>query len=756
MVSLRRCISRRTGVIVMQRAAIYLVLGVGIGAAGVSYYHAHRVSAPAVDAFDSSPPPVADDRDESPALPGTDPRRVEALGAGVQSTAQRAALYAAAARADVGGVKVLLTRAASFADPAARDFALDVLIARYGELDAGGAATAAAELKISPATLTTLYQAWLKSSPTAALASLSKLDNAQASMIAAGLVAGLGNDDALVDEVIGALPPSVAASLVAARVARLAQDSPADAMKRAESIADSTARASAVRQVLFVWAQRDPRAALEYVDGLPGAAKRDAFNSGLWGQMVTTNPELLLDRVDMLPAEQRPGLEQMALQSLAQRDPQAAIARLGEMPRGERRQQLLQSVARSFGEHDPAAALAWARSLQPPEPGVLVQVIAGVSANDPMRAIDLAAEISSPMEQMQALQTAYFSATARDPTLFAPLLERAFALPNSGQKQAIVSSLAASWAVRDPAKATEWLLGNASRATPDVVTQVASQYARVDPARAASYAQRMPSEARGAWVRGVAGSYAQTDPRGALDWVEQFRGSADYDEAAFAIVQPTAYLDPAGAARLVDSIARDDYRRSAAINVATNWASRDAAAAASWAAGQRDPQTRTTAVNGVAVAWASQDPAGAQAWVLSQPSGQGRDIALMALMSTSARLGTPDASLLAAFSSEQTRLVAVQASAFGIAQRDPQAARAFIDANVADQSQRDRMWSLLSQSPSLRPGGIVGTAGPVFIPPGVVPGSNPFGWTAVASGSGGGVGFVPPPPPPARPTDGRQ
>jgi hypothetical protein len=743
------------GGIDMQRAAIYLAIGIGIGAAGVSYYHAHRAPAPTAEAFDSLLSPAADDEGQPSTRPRAEPSTVEALGAGVQSTAQRAALYAAAARADVSGINAMLTQAASFSDPAARAFAIDVLITRYGELDPGGAVAAAARVDISPETLTSVYYAWLKSSPTAALAALSKLDDAKASMIASGLIARLGNDDALVDRVIGALPARLAANLMTTAIFRVARDSPTEAIKRAERIADPSVRASAVSQVLYLWAQRDPRAALEYVDRLPAQARRDAFNGGMWSQIATAEPELLLERIDTLPADQRPGLEQMALQSLAQRDPQAALARLAAIPRGEQRQQFLQAIARSFGERDAAGALAWARSLQPPEPGVVVSVIQGVAAKDPLHAIELAAEIQSPLEQMQALQTAYMYAAAQDPTLFAPLLERALALPNTGQKQMIVQSLTASWAVRDPAKATEWLLANGSRAPLDVVTQVASQYARLDPARAASYATRMPSEARGAWLRGVASSYAQTDPRGALDWVEQFRGSAEYDDAALAVVQSAAQLDPPAAARVLESIGREDYRRTGVGTVAMTWASRDPAAAASWAAGLRDPTTRMTAVNGVAQVWATQDAPSAQAWALSQPSGQARDSALMAIISTTSRLGTPDASLLSALSSEQTRIAAVQASAFGVAQRDPQAAHAFIDANVADQFQRDRLHSFISQMPNMRPG-IVGPGSPGFFPSGVAvqqgvamgPGMSP----AVINGARG----VQYPPPPTRPTNGRQ
>ena len=114
---------------------------------------------------------------------------------------------------------------------------------------------------------------------------------------------------------------------------------------------------------------------------------------------------------------------------------------------------------------------------------------------------------------------------------------------------------------------------------------------------------------------------------------------------------------------------------------------------------------------GVAQLWATQDPTAAQAWMLSQPPGQARDTGLIAVIGASARFATPDASLLSAFSSEQTRIAAVQAAAFGIAQRDPDAASAFITANVADASQRDRLLSIVKQLP-MRPGGGIGVSPP--------------------------------------------
>ncbi len=99
----------------------------------------------------------------------------------------------------------------------------------------------------------------------------------------------------------------------------------------------------------------------------------------------------------------------------------------------------------------------------------------------------------------------------------------------------------------------------------------------------------MPSPLRGAWLNGVAGMYAQSNPRAALDWIEQFRGSPEYDAAALAVIMPASRVDPEAAAHAAESLGRDDYRRTAVTQVAMGWAQRDPARAAAWASGLSDP-----------------------------------------------------------------------------------------------------------------------------------------------------------------------
>ena len=668
---------------------------------------------------------------------------VDALAAEPTGTTQRAAFYAEVARADVRSLKALLDRAAELKDPATKSFALDVLLTRYAELDPGGAVAAASKLGPSAPNPVPLYQAWLRSSPAAALAAIGKLDESQASMIVPGLLARIENDQELVNEILAAAPRPVADRYVASSLMRLAQDSPREALERAQGISNPGVRTDAVNGVLRTWASRDPRAFLDYVATLDDAAQRNAVNAGSWYQIASSEPELALDRADLFPPELRGPIAMSAIGAIAQRDPLAAYSRAQQMPQGQERRQVMQQIAQSFAQHDADGALAWARSLQPPEPAALVAVVTGIAQKDPLRALDLAAAISTPMERQQAMHQVASMASIRDPAQSATLLEHVLALPNEMERQSLVQSILSSWASREPTRAADWLVANADRAPAGAVSTVAQQYAQHNLQEAASYAARMPSQLRGSWLNGVAGMYAQTDPRAALGWIEQFRGSPEYDDAALAVIMPASRVDPEAAARAAESLGRDDYRRAAITQAAAGWAQREPARAAAWASGVSDPAAQQSAMGIIAGTWSQQDPAAAQAWVLTQPAGRGRDGALLSLISTTARNSIPDDSLLAGFSDDRMRLTGVSGAAMFIAQRDAAAARAFIEAHVADATQRERMLSALAQAPTMRPVIVNPVTGGIMVPPGGLP-------TMVVCGPGSAGPCVPGAPVPSR------
>lgn len=642
---------------------------------------------------------------------------IDALSAEPSGTAQRAAFYDEVARADLARLNALLDRAAALKEPATKSFALDALLGRYAELDPGGAVAAANKLGSSAVNPVPYYQTWLRSSPAAALASIAKLSESQASAIVPALLTRVEADQELVAEILAAVPRPVADRYIAYSVMRLGQNSPSEALERAQEISDPRVRADAINGILGTLASREPRKFLDYLATLDETTRRNATHSGFWYQIASSEPELALDRIDLFPPEAHGTITVTAVSAIARRDPVAAYARAQQMPQGQERRQAVQQIAQTFAQNDADGALAWARSLQPPEPEVLVGVVTAIGAKDPLRALDVAATIGTPMERQQAMQQIVSSTTLRDPGRSGALLDRVFSLPNEQERQSLVQSILSSWGFKEPAQAADWLVANADRVPLNAAATVASQYAQRNLEEAASYAARMPPAVRGSWMNGVARMYAQTNPRAALDWIQQFRGSAEYDDAALAVIAQASRVDPEAAAHAAESVGREEYRRNAINQAAIGWAQRDPARAAAWVSGIGDQGQQTVGI--IASIWGQQDLPAAQAWVLSQPAGRGRDSALVSLITSSARNTIPDDALFAGLSDDRARLAAVQGAAMFISQRDATASRAFVEAHVADPAQRERMLSAVAQFPGIRGGIVDPVTGVVVGPPGV-------------------------------------
>jgi hypothetical protein len=172
----------------MRRAALFLTIGVALGTTGTFSLSSHGQSSPAATGV------------------------IAALASRPAGTAERAAFYSAAARADVDALETLLSQAAALRDRSTRAFALDALLTRHAELDPSGAIAAAERLKMPPASIATLYHSWLKSAPTAALDALEELDDADARAVAPGLFALVGDVELLMNPRDGSqsFPPAIA------------------------------------------------------------------------------------------------------------------------------------------------------------------------------------------------------------------------------------------------------------------------------------------------------------------------------------------------------------------------------------------------------------------------------------------------------------------------------------------------------------------------------------------------------------------
>ena len=172
----------------------------------------------------------------------------------------------------------------------------------------------------------------------------------------------------------------------------------------------------------------DPRAVLDYVAALDAGARKALASGGFWFQIASNQPELVLDRGDVVPADLRATCYKTRSVSRAERDPQAAYDRAALMPPGPDRQQAVQMIVRCSLTGTPDAALAWARALRPPEPGAVAWVLERYRGERSACARSISPRASTcRLSRCKAMQLVVASAASRDPGLAPALLDRVLA-----------------------------------------------------------------------------------------------------------------------------------------------------------------------------------------------------------------------------------------------------------------------------------------------------------------------------------------
>lgn len=641
---------------------------------------------------------------------------------GTIGTAERTVVYRLAMQSDRTALQSLIRQVAGMPSAEGPRFALEALLGRLAELDPRGAAGLAERLGLPIDLVALVYRTWATADAAAALDALGEIEQAaDAEVIAARIVEVFGSDELAIARVAGASSRIDWDRLRAETISARAQADPGAALDEAfrlpralqtaafDRIADVWVRddvaaaltaldgvaglaADSFRAALLrAWARLEPTAALGYFAGLDSVDQMTLLTNGAAQIFMLVDANVALDYARQVTGEAGRMAQSAALQNLAFSDPDTALRRIDQLPPGIERSQLTTAVASAYARQDPDAALAWAQNLQPPQPGVLMNVLMFLARANPDRALEVAMSMQSTPITPGGLPSTFLAsqviASAPDP---ARMADRVLAMPDTPARDQTLSSIATTWGSRDPEAALRWLLAN-DRMTEETIMQIGRQFGASNPAAAVSYASQIPSELRASWIGTVAAGYAMSDPQAAMSWVAQYRGQPGYESAVAAVAQAASQYQPAAAARLLDTIdAAPPEVRGAVTQIAFGWAQQDARAAAQWAADLRNVDARRDAVSAVARTWSSSDAPGARAWALSLPHGDSRDAALTPVLTTRAASGEPiDQVLINAFSSDQVRQQAVMQAVSAVASRgDATAARRLADDYVLDPALR--------------------------------------------------------------------
>lgn len=653
-----------------------------------------------------------------------------------------------------------------------RTLRLAALLLRHAETDPAGAVRLAGRVRADDAVTRLLFIAWARADMEAALAEIAALpDREEARAIAMGVLGSIGNDDDNAERLARALPAAERSMFLAEAIAARGDASPRAALRQALAIEDGGARTLALARLAKVWGATDPRQALLHLDAIAGEQERETFRFGVLAEWARTEPHAVLDYaaeldgvaqqrvllgiVHQVPEEQLAALlteadrfepqtallvRRSAAQRLAQTDPAHAVSVLATLPPRER-QPVQHSIGYAYGAKDPEAALAWARSLDPPDPQVMRSVVAGIATADPQRALDVALALESPLEREQAVG-AIATMGFRGGRDFEHVLDRLAGIDDAALRARAVQMALGAWSSTEPQRAFDWLVANAHRVPADAFQHVGAQLARQDPGAAAAFTDRIPQAARPRWIAAVASGYAARDPEGALAWISQYRNDPAYRDAVTNVAVSLAQHDGAAAARLLETRGSLDGAAGAVGTVVAQWAQQDPMAAAAWAA-RLEPRARSMALTVAAQHWSVRDPEGARRWALGLPAGDARDTALAALSASPFSRSVPDEEVLAAFSDDAARDRALVQMAVRLAQTGAaDQARMLVDQRISDQRLRAQAHSMLERAGELR-------QTPLFLPSEVPTGAFSAVPGVIGAAPGAAVNVLAPAPVPA-------
>lgn len=684
---------------------------------------------------------VIRDEDRSLRSPHADerPGRVQPVvstdaGRHAGSTLSRpSSLLRAALEADGPGLERLVREAAADPGGDARTLRLQVLLARYAELDPQAALALARELSLAPEFAVPLIASWARADPAAVADALKiETDEAYAMHFAIALQRALGGDEAATDRVAALLPPGLEpAQLRIGLIADMARSVPAEAFAAALALEQASMQSEALQRIATVWARSDPRAALDMSDGVADSTLRNAFRREVfsrWSQLrpsemldylalrtdlaldhrslgkdtldalARANPRRLFEASDEWSRHLRRRAREVALFQWAERDPMAAYAAAGATAAGEERDSLLRSVAAAYGSHDPDAALAWADTLAPRPEWITTSILSGMAKTDLPRAIATAQTL--PRDEKDLALGVLIQASQDSTDGPGPVGDMLLKMTDSHQREQSLEIFIARWVSRDPAGAMAWWLANPDAAGARSLSLIGSELMRRDVDAAIAITSQVPSQYRSQWIGQIARSYARFAPEAARRWIDGLQGQPGHEGALAAYAAEVARTDPQAARRAYPQITDPVQAARVANSIASNWAHNDPIGAAKWAAELTNEDARFAAMPAVARAWAQQDAQAATRWATNLPPGQARDSCLHTVLQVAAHTGQVEISALEAIRSDVTRQQAVVSVIWGLAKSDPDLARELIDRYLTDPALRRQAETALTHGGS--------------------------------------------------------
>jgi hypothetical protein len=541
----------------------------------------------------------------------------------------------------------------------------------------------------------------------------------------------------------------------------LAQADPARAIVELENLPKGELRKMASMQVISVLADRDPVAACDLLEREPvpggfgsyyagevfakwaktdpvAAAARmatlppDRISERCAGQLAASwaqkDPEAALKWAKTLKGDWKTNAATSVYQALTRDDPAAAWERLKAEP-GHLRGKLIGTVLNTVADEDPQKAVAMLGGLQSKSErriatGEFVEKLSWYGIGDQKLSFDIIDQMddSSSRRDLLGNQMYYLAWSSPD------LLKERIAKMSDREKVETSNQVMNGLMTSDPAAAEKYFLAlpEAQRGT-DSLSEMMQRYSNLDPKKAFDFAVSLqnpqeqtaaigglfsnwsredPEAAAAGWKRlpagqnrlealdQIASSWGSADPESARDWAQNLSGT-ERVRALAAVLPSMARDNPAAAANQLSSLLAsppDGMGKNLADSagqLAGQWAGDDPAAASKWAANLPAGQSRDEGLKAVSQSWSQYDAIATAEWLGTLEAGSSRDAAIQPLVEQVRNTDPNTAfSWASSISDENERLNQLRETLKSWRGSDLKAARAAFDA--ADLPAKDR------------------------------------------------------------------
>ena len=401
-----------------------------------------------------------------------------------------------------------------------------------------------------------------------------------------------------------------------------AERDPEAALAWIKAVPEANLRRDAMTNLFSRLGQRDPQQAVAMAENLTGPLQRQV-HTALLGGWVQSDPEAVDQWIRSRPdGGDKQELIKFALNFTEALTPERAAALAGTLKPGPNRDEAMQNLLRHWGQNDPAQARAFMDTLPETEQKRLIPtVVESLAQNNPEEAIAYLKvhPIDDPTHHIWRNLAGIIS----DQSTPEKALAWARELPDEVTQRRVIPEIMGRLASQDPQTAAREALNLTSAAArEDSLARIGMQWGNDNFQEALGWARSLTGKDRENALGAVMNQGANQDPSTVATQFSSLLAELPANQkpadslinAASTIANSFFAESQEKATAWVASLTQDDARASATQALASRWVNYDAVSASEWIGSLPGGKSRDLAVSSLVGGIADTDPAMAFEW----------------------------------------------------------------------------------------------------------------------------------------------